>query len=180
MDKNHWSLTVTAIPRFNSEGLKFEKSFQIGAVLLAEYKKKKNLKYKFGVYVNREFFGTFVMPLAGIDWKIDERNNLFGVLPGKLTYEHKINNNFYTGATFRALTNSYKLSNGNYLRIDDNQLSGYIDCYATKHIVFTGEAGYGIMRKLRSGNGYNKNYFTDHNWGDGLFVKLCAAFRIRL
>jgi hypothetical protein len=73
LDKNHWSLTMTAIPRFNSEGLKLENSFQMGGLLLASYKKKETLKYKFGVYVNNEFFGVFVMPLAGIDWKINAR-----------------------------------------------------------------------------------------------------------
>jgi hypothetical protein len=180
LDTNRWSLTVSVIPRINSENLKTYNAFQMGGVLLAVYKKNNNLKYKFGVYANSEFFGLFIMPLAGIDWHINSRNNLFGVLPGRLTFEHKLNNHFYTGSTFRAITNSYRLNNGNYLRIDDNQLSGYIDCYATKHIVFTGEAGYGIFRKLRTGNGHNKNYLTDYNWGDGFFIKLDASYRIRL
>lgn len=180
LDKNHWSLTVSAIPRFNSEGLKFDNSFQMGGVLLATYKKKESLKYKFGVYANNEFFGLFVMPLAGIDWHINDRNNLFGVLPGRLTYEHKLSNNFYTGGTFRAITNSYRLSDGNYLRIDDNQVSAYVDFYPAKHLVFSLEPGYGIMRKLRTGKEHSKNYITDLNWGDGLFIKLTAAYRIRL
>lgn len=150
LGKNNWSLMATAIPRVNSEGLQQQHSFQLGGVLLANFKKKTNLTYKFGLYVNNDFFGVFVMPLAGIDWRINERNNLFGVLPGRLTYEYKLNNHFYTGGTFRAITNSYKLGNGNYLRIDDNQLSAYLDYYPAKHIVFTLEPGYGIMRKLRS------------------------------
>ena len=180
LDQNHWSLTVSAIPRINGEELNFDNNFQFGGVLLATYKKKQTLKYKFGVYANREFFGLFIIPLAGIDWHINERNNLFGVLPGKLSFEHMLNTHFYTGVTFRAITNSYKLNNGNYLRIDDNQLSGFLDWYITKHAVVTGEAGYGIMRQLRSGNGYNKHYLTDYKWGDGLFIKLSASYRIRL
>ena len=180
LDKNHWSLTATAIPRFNSEGLKLQNSFQMGGVLLANYIKKTNLTYKFGLYVNNDFFGLFVMPLAGIDWRIDKRNNLFGVLPGRLTYEHRLSSHFYTGGTFRAITNSYKLSNGSYIRIDDNQLSAYLDYYPAKHVVFTLEPGYGIMRKLRIGYGHNKNYLQDLQWGDGLFIKLSAAYRIRL
>lgn len=180
LDKNHWTLTVSAIPRINGEELASDDNFQLGGVLLATYKKKETLKLKFGVYANREFFGLFVIPLAGIDWRIDERNNLFGVLPGKLSFEHKLGAHFYTGATFRAITNSYRLSNGNYLRIDDNQLSSFIDCYVTKHIVITGEAGYGIMRELKSGNGYNKQYLTQFKWDDGLFIKLSASYRIRL
>jgi hypothetical protein len=180
LDKTHWSITVSAIPRINGEELNFENNFQLGGVLLAAYKKKETLKYKFGLYVNKEFFGLFVVPLVGIDWHINERNNLFGVLPGRLSFEHKISTHFYTGGTFRAITNSYRLSNGNYLRIDDNQLSGFLDYYVTKHVVITGEAGYGIMRKLRSGNGYNKHYLTDYKWADGMFIKLSASYRIRL
>lgn len=180
LDQKHWSLTISAIPRINSEKLKTDNSFQFGGILLATYKKKETLKYKFGVYVNREFFGIFVMPLGGIDWRINSNNNLFGVLPGRSTFEHKLNSHFYTGATFRAITNSYRLINGNYLRIEDNQLSGFIDCYVTKHVVVTGEAGYGIMRELKSGKGFNKNYLRNYNWSDGPFVKLSASYRIRL
>lgn len=180
LDKNHWLLTVSAIPRVNSEGLSPENSFQFGGVLLATYKKKETLKYKFGVYANREFFGLFVIPLVGIDWHINDRNNLFGVLPGRLSFEHRLTAHFYTGATFRAITNSYRLNNGDYLRIDDNQLSSFLDCYVTKHVVLTGEAGYGILRELKSGRGYNKHYIRDYDWSDGFFIKLAASYRIRL
>ena len=122
----------------------------------------------------------YVIPLAGIDWKINNNNYLFGLLPGRLTFEHRLNNSLYTGATFRAITNSYRLNNGNYLRIDDNQISLYLDYYPAKHVAITLEPGYGIFRKLRSGNGHNKNYISDYNWNDGAFIKLSAAYRIRL
>lgn len=181
LDKDHWTLTASVIPRINGEDLDVSANFQFGGVALATYKKKETLKYKFGVYVNTEFFGIFIIPLAGIDWRIDDRNNLFGVLPGRLTFEHKLNSHFYTGGTFRAITNSYMVDNNSrYIRIDDNQLSGFLDCYLTKHIVVTGETGYGILRKLRSGNQSNKHYDIDYKWGDGLFVKLSASYRIRL
>ena len=173
-------MNITAIPRINSQGLQFDNSFQMGGLVLGVYQKNKNLKYKFGVYVNTEFFGFFVMPLLGIDWNINSRNNLFGILPGRLTYEHKLGSSFYTGATFRAITNSYRLSDGNYLRIIDNQLSAYLDFYATKHLVFTGEAGYGMYRQLDQGRARNKNFLIDYNWADGLFIKVCASYRVRL
>ena len=177
--KERWTLTATAIPRFNSEGLRMQNSLQVGGVLLGTYKKSNSLTYKLGVYVNSEFFGLFVIPLAGIDWRINDKNYLFGVLPGRLTYEHKLSNAFYTGATFRAVTNSYRLNNGNYLRIDDNQLSAYVDWYTTKHIVFCGEMGYGVFRKLRTGL-VHKQYNAVYNWDNGAFFRICAAYRIRL
>lgn len=176
----HWLLTVSAIPRVNSEDFKLDNSFQLGGILLATYKKTETQKFKFGVYANREFFGLFILPLAGIDWRIDERNNLFGVLPGRMVFEHKLSSHFYAGAAFRAITTSYRMSSGNYLRIDDNQLSSFLDCYLKKHIVLTGEAGYGIMRELKTGRAYNKKYLRDYNWTDGMFIKLSASYRVRL
>ncbi len=180
LDKNRWSITTGLIPRINSEGVNMHNSFQIGGLLLAIYKQHEHLKYKFGVYMNNEFFGIFVVPLLGIDWHINSHNNLFGVLPGRLTWEHRLNHHFYGGATFRALTNSYRLNNGKFLRLDDNQLSVYLDCYASKHIAFTTEAGYGILRKIRTGNDNYKNYLTETNWGDGFFIKIGASYRVRL
>ncbi len=177
--KDRWLLTATAIPRLNSEGFSMQNSFQMGGVLLATYKKFASLKYKAGVYANSEFFGLFVIPLAGIDWRINDKNNLFGVLPGRLTYEHKLSTAFYTGATFRAITNSYRLNNGSYLRIDDNQISSYLDWYATQQIVFSGEMGYGVFRKLRTGLAHEE-YNTAYKWGNGAFFRLCVAYRIRL
>jgi hypothetical protein len=69
------------------------------------------------------------MPLVGLDWKINAKNNLFGVLPGYMIFEHKVTPRFYYGFAFRALTNSYLEDTGDmalfdrgkyYLRIDDN------------------------------------------------------------
>jgi hypothetical protein len=129
--------------------------------------------------MNSDFFGLFVMPLAGASWKFSDRDFVFGLLPGRLTWEHKLNNRIYTGLTFRAITNSYRIDGNRYLRIDDNQLSAYLDLYATKHICFTLEPGYGIMRKLREGT-EKRTYTTVYNWGDGMFIKLSAGYRMRL
>src|SRR5260221_749138 len=79
----NWSLTLSLIPRWNGYNNKLlNDNFQaVGAVLLT-YKRNPTLKYKFGMYYNSEFSGAFFMPLLGLDWKIDDRNYLFGVLPG--------------------------------------------------------------------------------------------------
>ena len=175
-----WSMNITAIARINGQDIDVNNSFQIGGIAFASYKMKEQQKFRLGFYINNDFFGVFVVPLVGVDWRIDKNNYLFGLLPGRLTFEHKLNNNLYTGATFRAITNSYRLNDENYLRIDDNQLSVYLDYYPAKHVTITLEPGYGIFRKLRSGNGRNKNYITDYNWDDGLFIKLSASYRIRL
>jgi hypothetical protein len=175
-----WSLNVTAISRINHEDLDLDSGFQIGGLAFASLKLAEQKKVRFGLYVNNDFFGLFIIPLVGVDWRIDKNNYLFGLLPGRLTFEHKVNNILYSGATFHAITNSYRFNDGRYLRIDDNQLSLYVDYYPAKHIALTLEPGYGIFRKLRSGYEHNKNYIQDYNWSDGFFINLSASYRIRL
>lgn len=174
-----WSMNVMPIIRTNGEELFGKSTYQVGGVTFFSYEKAPGKKLRFGLYMNGEFFGLFVMPLLGADWRIDEKNYVFGLLPGRLTWEHKLNNRLYWGATFRAITNSYRLKDGQYLRIDDNQLSVYLDAYVTRRICLTLEPGYGLMRKLRTGN-EGKNYLTNRNWGDGPFIKLSSSYRIRL
>jgi len=107
---------------------------------------------------------------------VDQRNLAFRLLHEEQERSEML---LLTGASFRAITNSYRLSNGSYIRIDDNQVSAYLDYYPAKHIALTLEPGYGIFRKLRTGID-RKNYIVDYDWNDGPFVKLSASWRIRL
>lgn len=174
-----WTMTLMGLAKTNGEELFADNTYQYGGIGMAGYRVKEGQKFRLGVYANKEFFGWFIIPLVGVDWKLSERDYLFGVLPGRLTFEHKINERFYSGATFRAPTTSYRLSNGEYLRLDDQQLSLFIDYYFSKHFCVTLEPGFGIYRQLRTGIEERK-YITDIKWGDGPFIKLSAAYRIRL
>jgi len=70
--------------------------------------------------------GIFIIPLLGLDWKMGEKNRVFGVLPGNMVWEHKAGRSFYVGAVFRAITNSYRAGQFNgksyFIRIDDSGL----------------------------------------------------------
>jgi hypothetical protein len=156
-----------------------DNTFQFGAATFANFVRKPLQKFRFGVYANKEFFGLFVMPLLGADWRLDEKNYIFGLLPGRLTWEHMWSRKLYGGATFRAITNSYRLSSGQFLRLQDNQVSLFLDYYPAKPVVLTLEPGYGLFRKVRTGIN-NRNYITNSDWGDGPFIKLNASYRIRL
>jgi hypothetical protein len=75
------SLLATVITRWNRElGHSVGNSQQWGGFVLGSFKKKDHITYKLGLYYNHELFGEFFVPLLGIDWKINEKNNLFGVL----------------------------------------------------------------------------------------------------
>ncbi len=173
------ALAILPVIRSNGEELFAGRTFQFGGAAFLTWARKPQQKFRLGIYLNDEFFGLFVIPLVGTDWRIDEKNYLFGLLPGRLTYEHQWNKNLFGGVTFRAITNSYRLSNEQFLRLDDNQLSFYIDYYLAKYFCVTVEPGYGVFRKMRTGIN-EKHYLTSRDWGDGPFIKLSAAYRIRL
>lgn len=171
-----WSILLTGILRMNDSSISKKTTMQAGGALIVSKKRNETFTWKLGLYVNNELFGLFVMPLAGIDWRINARNSLFGLLPGSLTYEHKINEHFYYGANFRAITNSYAKSNG-YWRIDENQLGLYLDTYFTKNLVLNIEGGHSIFRKIRTGLKDVAKFDADIN--DNFYVKLSFAYRVR-
>ncbi|PWT93039.1 MAG: hypothetical protein C5B54_02520 [Acidobacteria bacterium] len=188
----NWNLLSAFIIRRNKEaGEDLPDDWQYGGAILTTYKRSEHLSLKFGIYYNKEFFGNYFMALAGIDWQIDKKNTLFGVLPGNLVFEHKVNQRLSYGSAFRALTNSYRLAttdsciNGNcggknYLRIDDNQLGIYGDVYLSKKIVLSGEMGYTILRRYRYGiKGENIHEKTDYR-NDNFYFRASLAYRLSL
>jgi len=177
--KNKWSLTLMGIVRKNGEALFGKKSLQVGGTGFASYAARPDKKLRFGMYVNTDFFGFFFMPLLGTDWRINKKNYLFGLLPGRLTWEHQWSTKLYGGLTFRAITNSFRLTQDRYLRLDDNQLSAFLDFYPAKNWVLTLEPGYGLFRKIRTGAD-KRTYLLTRNWGDGAFIKLSGSYRVRL
>ncbi len=171
-----WSFLLTGIVRMNDSSINKKTTMQVGGAFIISNKRNENLTWKLGLYVNNELFGLFVMPLAGIDWRINARNNLFGILPGNRTYEHKINDNFYYVANVRAITNSYAKSNS-YWRIDENQLGLFLDTYFNKNLVLNIEAGHSLFRKIRKGE---KNISkVDAKVNDNLYIKVAFAYRVR-
>jgi hypothetical protein len=177
--ESRWSLTLMPVVRTFGEELFGEQSFQVGAITLASYARTPTQKFSFGAYANAEFFGLFAIPLVGIDWRIDDRNYLSGVIPSNLTFEHRWTDHWYGGFLFRSPMNSFRLDNGEYLRLNDAQISLFSDHYLTDHLCLTLEAGYGLLRQLRTGVD-GRNYLSEPAWGDGVFLRVSAAYRVRL
>jgi hypothetical protein len=183
-----WQLQLSAIPRWMGQpDNQFSDGFQMGGAFLFTRKVRPGLKYQFGLYYNKELFGNFFMPLLGIDWKINDRMNLFGILPGYLTYEHRMHKRLAWGAAFRTFTSSYKLqlkTNAlaqDYLRVQDNQLGLYIDGYLTEKIVLNAEIGHTILRRISTGlqskGGRDNEYLVSDR--DNLYFRLSLQYRLR-
>jgi hypothetical protein len=180
---DRWSFVITGILRMNDSSITMQMKRQVGGAVIVNYKKSATLTYKMGAYVNDEFFGLFLMPLFGIDWQIDKKNVLFGVLPGNLTYQHTLSKNLAYGLAFRAQTNSYNRSYDRFTRIDENQLGAYVDFYLNKQFVLNLEGGHSLFRKIRSEKMNDCNCsgkYYDYGVNDNVYIKASFAYRISL
>ena len=177
-----WKTAFVFIPRFTwqPDMRKRTRDMQYGGALLTSYQRKPTLKYKIGLYYNSEYFGPFFMPLLGIDWNINSKWNLFGVLPGSMNLEYKFSRLMHAGILFRSITNSYRTLGDNFIRINDNHLKFFLDFYLTKNNVITAEAGHTLFREYKSGQRISGE--TDYykmNVTDGLLFRVGYSFRIR-
>ncbi len=188
-----WQTLFLVIPRISSDMKELTaEDLQLGGVVVCTYQKQENLSYKFGLYYNREYFGNFFMPLAGLDWRVGDRLNIFGVLPGSMNIEYRIGKRFYTGLAYRSITTSYRLStaqNSPYVREGHNfwghnQLMGFWDWYPMKKIVISTKLGHTSWRNYRlfhRNTKITREHSTTYNpIQDGFFATLTLAYRIRL
>ena len=172
-----WRYAIAPIIRMKDFSKDGTSPAQLGVAGLAIFQKVKFLTWKFGFYFNNDYFGNYFVPLLGFDWWINNRDKLFGILPGNMTFEHKVNKLLYYGITFNAITNSYRDQANQYFRVDDNQLGIFGDVYFTKNIVVNTEIGHSLFRKLRIGE---KNVFeNDLAVNDNFYIRLMLAYRVR-
>lgn len=172
-----WSFTATFIPRFNGQDFDFgHQFFQAGGALISVFRINPTLKLKFGMYFNREFFSDYFVPLVGVDWIINSRLQLFGIVPNSLKLEYKFSKSIYAGFAYKSITTSFRANDGvGYYKLQDNHLGAYADFYFTKHIVFMAEAGHTFLRKFHN---RSEKYFPNFE-KDGPIFKVGIYYRIR-
>ena len=145
-----WETILIGIPKIASDfkGRIDFHAMQYGGIFLQQYVLSDKLKFKLGLYYNREAFGNFFMPLVGIDWKITDRINLYGIIPTNYKLEFNIvKNKVYAGLNFKAFTRSFSLSGQNnydYVRYNEEQIKVFIDCFVYKKLLVFAEAGYNL------------------------------------
>ena len=144
-----WKTVTIVIPKLASDfrdNAMNSNNYQLGGIFLENYLPNDKLKIKAGLYYNREAFGNFFMPLVGLDWKINKRISLYGVLPTNYKVEFNLlKNRLYSGVCFKSLTRSFRLSKGNnydYVRYDEEQLKVFVDYFVVPKLLLFAEAGY--------------------------------------
>lgn len=145
-----WETILLGIPKIASDfkdGISSE-DWQYGGVFLEQFVKSDHFKIKAGLYYNREAFGDFYVPLVGIDWKINNRIYLYGILPTNYRVEFNVlKDRLYMGLNLKSLTRSFRLSDANnadYVRYNEIQTKLFVDWFVVPKVIVFAEAGYSL------------------------------------
>ena len=90
-----WETVLLVIPKIASDFRDAidANDYQYGGVFLEHFVPNEKLKIKAGIYYNREAFGNLFVPLVGVDWKVNDRINLYGILPTNFCKQQYFRNN---------------------------------------------------------------------------------------
>lgn len=178
---SHWGIASTIFFRKNSSDLNNNYSTQIGALTTINYTINEKLKIKPGLYINKEFWGNFILPIVGIEFYPNDKLKIWGNLPATLFVENKFNKNWYLSFILRGVNNSYTISEKEYLYINETQIGLVTDWYVHKNIVVAIECGHTLFRNIRTGRMYlDRSYILDENMRNNAYFRLSTSYRIRL
>jgi hypothetical protein len=188
-----YNLTVVALPKISSDFAEVSgRSFQMGGLAVFSVKHSDNFKLKYGCYYNQEFFGPLIVPIIGLDWKVNEKFRVFGNLPITATAEYTFSNRFSGGFFFNTNTASYLYDKERtYVHKSTQELSAFGDLYVTKNLVFQTKFGYTVGRKyelyhfddkidakLITSFGDNRTLLNPNLIKDGFIAEMKLIFRV--
>jgi len=105
--------TAVFLPTWATQDVIFgPDGFQAGFLGVHHIKFSDRFTLRLGLYYNREFYGNFFMPLAGVDWKLNNDWYVFGLLPGTANVYKRVNDWFAFSFSERAPNGSLLFSDG--------------------------------------------------------------------
>jgi len=148
---NNNSFLFVLLPKYNSDLLNSSsEAWQLG--FLSYYTKRSSDTYlwKAGVYINSEFFGLLVVPVYGLDWDINSRFSIEGLLPIWAKINYNVSEKFDLGFSYLGLISSYRLTgefNNDYTSRFAIEPALYAEVALMKNIYLKGKLGYTMSRK---------------------------------
>lgn len=166
--------------RSNSDQELFRlENYQWGGAFIYSKRKSDRFRYSFGLYYNREFFGNFFVPLFGLNCRINEKWNVYGLLPNNMYLNFHALKHVHTGVMISFITSSYRLNLMKYIRFNENQFKVYFNYVIGKSNVLLLEAGHSLFRNCEIGTGFSSSSGErDLNVSDGFMLKAGYVFRI--
>lgn len=194
-----WSGTYLFLPKISSDLEQISnRDFQFGGAVLMKYAKSEHFNYKFGMYANKELFGTFIVPIFGFYYQDpSEKFEAKVLLPLSVDLNYSITKAFKFGLNFNGQIRSYDLDNtqesggDQYLVKSANDVYAYFQFGTKKGIHIQLGFGHSVGRSYRIYDekvswGVPLAYFGDNrkqlnlDFSDGWLMKASVFYRMKL
>jgi len=181
--ENQNSISATIVYRQNKvyENKFMSTSDQLGGAIL--YTKTYNDKFKLkgGVYYNREFWGNYITPLVGFEWKASKNIFCWGLLPNSATVDVSFNK-LHTGFAFRGIEESYRENSTAYFHDREGHLKLYVHYYLIHQdqkiaLTLLGEVGQSVNRLYEFKSAASDNINKYHP-AENYFFRIGVAVRL--
>ncbi|SEM97218.1 hypothetical protein SAMN05192574_10239 [Mucilaginibacter gossypiicola] len=160
-----YALLISAIPTLSSDlkDVSGDDMLYSGFAML-KIRTSKNFSYAVGAGYSRQFFGTILLPVIGIEWQISERLSLSGTLPVSEKLKYQLSDKSIIGfsSDFGIGGGSYRLSKktgSNYLQVQQYKNTLFYNYQLAKNFSVQISGGYNFVQKLDL---YNKDQKV--NW----------------
>lgn len=160
-----YALLISAIPTLSSDfkDVSGDDMLYSGFAML-KIRTSKNFSYAVGAGYSRQFFGSILLPVIGIEWQISERLSLSGTLPVSEKLKYQLSDKSIIGfsSDFGIGGGSYRLSKktgGNYLQVQQYKNTLFYNYQLAKNFSVQISGGYNFVQKLDL---YNKDQKV--NW----------------
>ena len=181
--ENENSLSATFVYRQNKV---FENSFgwttdQLGGAVLYTKTYSNKFKLKGGLYYNREFWGNYIMPLLGFEWKASKNIYCWGLLPNSTNVDVSFNK-LHTGFAYRGIEESYSESYNSYFHDREGHVKLYLNYYLINQkqkigIVLLAEGGQSLSR-LYEFKASTSDYISKYHPAENYFIRIGVAVRL--
>ncbi len=153
---------------------------QHGGALI--YNKRSSAKFiwKAGIYYNREFYGNYIVPLIGFEWKPNNKIFMWALLRNNATFDYTLSNPFHVGIAYRGFEESYAEGYNDYFHLREGQIELFGNYYIPHTpLVISLSAGQTVARKYEYNvSSNNGDAITKTHPTEGFFVRGGVALRV--
>ena len=151
------SVNITALltPTINSDYKDVKSSdIKFGAIVRGSWKASDNISWRAVLGYRRQFYGPQYVVLVGMDWKVNEKWQIFGDVPHSLTASCAVNEKVNAGFNLFVQNATYGLNNQDrYFEYNTVNPGLFIERYISSKWAVRATAAYTLIRNMEI---YNK------------------------
>ncbi|MBS7563013.1 hypothetical protein KHS38_01235 [Mucilaginibacter sp. Bleaf8] len=188
-----FNLTALLTPTMNSDYENVKSSdIKFGAIVRGSWRASDNITWRAVAGYRQQFYGSQYVALVGMDWKVNNKWQLFGDIPHSFTASYAVNEKVNAGFNLFVQNATYRLNNQDrYFEYNTVNPGLFAERYISANWAIRATAAYTLIRNMEIYNKTDKakGFIDFYELGDrvapinpevstGLSFKIGLSYRI--